>query len=270
MAGLRRNRARLVAGLVVVGLGVGASAVLAGVGGEDEPRSDTAAAGPESSDATEPPATTTTTRPAVTADEAFAVAAERLSTAGSFGYRGMARATDVSLVRPMLWLAVESSVTGEVELATGRLHEVAVAADGRASETVTQGLVVWGRRASLAASLDDEAYSLVPELSESDRVLARGLVMLPTWLAAAVDPVEVEGTPGGPAQFQATVPADVVGEVERGIEAEDLVALLTVDDDGTPVRIELTTADSDRLHLALELTGVGEPVTITPPAAPPE
>ena len=269
LAGVRRHRARLVAGLAVVALGVGASAVLAGVGGEDEPRSGEAVTAPGPTDATEPPATTSTTRPLVTADEAFAVAAERLSTAGTFSYRGSARATDVSLVRPMMWLAVESSVTGEVELATGRLHEVAVAADGRGSETVTQGPAVWGRRASLTASLDAEPYALVPELSDPDRLGGRGLVMLPTWLAAATGPVEVETMPGEPTQYQATVPADVVGEVERGIEAEDLLALLTVDRDGTPLRIELTTAGSDRLHLVLELTGVGDPVTIAPPAPPP-
>ena len=271
LAGVRRHRVRLVAGLAVVGLGVGASAVLAGVGGEDEPRSGDAITAPaptDASDATEPPATTSTTRPRVTADAAFDLAAERLSTAGTFSYRGSARATDVSLVRPMMWLAVQSSVTGEVELASGRLHEVAVGADGRGSETVTQGTVVWGRRASRAASLDAEPYALVPELSDPDRPGGRGLVMLPTWLAAATETVEVDTTPGEPTQYQATVPADVVGEVERGIEAEDLVALLTVDGDGTPVRIELTTAASDRLHLVLELTGIGEPVAIAPPAPP--
>jgi hypothetical protein len=61
----------------------------------------------------------------------------------------------------------------------------------------------------------------------------------------------------------------VVGEVERGIDAEDLLAVVVLDDDGTPVRVELTTATSDRLHMVLELTAVGEPVTITPPAPPP-
>ena len=67
------------------------------------------------------------------------------------------------------------------------------------------------------------------------------------------------------------MPADVVGEVEHGIEAEDLLALLALDGDGTPVRIELTTEASDRLHLVLGLTGVGAPVTIAPrPRRPPE
>jgi len=65
------------------------------------------------------------------------------------------------------------------------------------------------------------------------------------------------------------VPSDVVGEVERGIEAEDVLAVVTVDDDGAPVRVELTSASSDRLRLVLELTGIGEPVAITPPPTPP-
>lgn len=266
LAGLRRNRVRLLAGLVVVGLGIGASAGLAGVGG-DEPASAPATTAPEP---TVPPSTTTTTtRPALRADDAFATAAERLSTGGTFRYQGSARATDVSFARPMMWLSVESTVSGEVELATGRLHEVAVAAGGRASETITEGTVVWGRRAPLAASLTEVPYALVPELSDSDILTGRGLVMLPTWLAAATAPVELEPSDAGLAQYQATVPADVVGEVERGIEAEDLLAVVVLDDDGTPVRVELTTTTSDRLHLVLELTGVGAPVTITPPVAPP-
>jgi hypothetical protein len=266
LAGLRRNRVRLLAGLVVVGLGIGASAGLARVGG-DEPASAPGITAPEPTEP--PPVTTTTTRPALAADEAFATAAERLSRGGTFRYEGTARATDVSFVRPMMWLSVESSVTGEVELATGRLHEVAVGAGGRASETVTEGTWVWGRRAPEAASLGDVPFALVPEVSDPDRLIGRGLVMLPTWLAAAIQPVELEPSAAGHPQYQATVPADVVGEVERGIDAEDLLAVVVLDDDGTPVRVELTTATSDRLHMVLELTAVGEPVTITPPAPPP-
>ena len=265
-SGLRRHRVRLLAGLIVVGLGIGASAALAGVGG-DEPASAPATTSPEPTEP--PPATTTTTRPAFGADEAFAAAAERLSTGGTFRYEGSARATDVSFVRPMMWLAVQSSVTGEVELATGRRHEVAVAAGGRASETIAEGTTVWGRRADQAAALGDVPFALVPELSDTELLAGRGLVMLPTWLAAATAPVELEPSADGLPQYQATVPADVVGEVERGIEAEDLLAVVVLDDDGTPVRVELTSATSDRLHLVLDLTGVGEPVTITPPAAPP-
>ncbi len=264
-SGLRRHRVRLLAGLIVVGLGIGASAALAGVGG-DEPASAPATTSPEPTEP--PPATTTTTRPALGADEAFAVAAERLSTGGTFRYEGSARSTDVSFVRPMMWLAVQSSVTGEVELATGRLHEVAVAAGGRASETIAEGTTVWGRRADQAAALGDAPFALVPELSDNELLAGRGLVMLPTWLAAVTAPVELEPSADGLPQYQATVPADVVGEVERGIEAEDLLAVVVLDD-GTPVRVELTSATSDRLHLVLDLTGVGEPVTITPPAAPP-
>jgi hypothetical protein len=266
LASLRRHRVRLLAGLIVVGLGIGASAGLAGVGG-DEPASAPATTAPEPTEP--PPATTTTTRPALEVDEAFATAAERLSGGGTFRYEGSARATDVSFVRPMMWLSVQSTVTGEVELATGRLHEVAIGAGGRVSETITEGTVVWGRRAPLAASLAEVPFALVPELSEPDRITGLGLVMLPTWLAAATDPVELEPSESGLPQYQATVPAEVVGEVERGIEPEDLLAVVALDDDGTPVRVELTTTTSDRLHLVLTLTGVGEPVTITPPVAPP-
>ena len=119
---------------------------------------------------------------------------------------------------------------------------------------------MWGRRADQAASLGDVPFALVPELSDTELLAGRGLVMLPTWLAAATAPVELEPSADGLPQYQATVPADVVGEVERGIEAEDLLAVVVLDDDGTPVRVELTSATSDRLHLVLDLTGVGEPV----------
>ena len=169
----------------------------------------------------------------------------------------------------MMWLAVQSSVTGEVELASGRLHEVAVGADGRGSETVTQGTVVWGRRASRAASLDAEPYALVPELSDPDRPGGRGLVMLPTWLAAATEAVEVDTTPGEPTQYQATVPADVVGEVERGIEPPRTSWRCSPSTaTARPFAIELDDRGQRPPALVLELTAIGEPVAIAPPAPP--
>ena len=44
--------------------------------------------------------------------------------------------------------------------------------------------------------------------------------------------------------------------------------MLTVDDDVTPRRVELTTASTDHLRVVLDLTAHGAPVVIVPPAAP--
>src|SRR5690606_22869757 len=119
-----------------------------------------------------------------------------LTVAGSFSYTGNVSATDVSHVRPMLWLAVASSVEGQVDTGSLRLHEIAVAADGAAAETIAVGDAVWGRRAATRDALADLAYDPVPGLSGpgsagGDPALvppARGAALLPAWLRAATGP----------------------------------------------------------------------------------
>jgi hypothetical protein len=246
--------------VMVVVLGVGAM-VAAGSGGDGSSRSDSASTVGDT-DATG--STTTITAPPP-APEAFGQAAQRLRDAGSFGYAGAARASDVSHARPMLWLAVESTIEGQVDTATGKVHEVAVATDGTTSETVTDGPLVWGRKAPAVESLPDEAYQSVPGLS-GDELPVKGMARLPEWLAAAADPLDAGADGQGRRLYQATVPAEVLGVIERERAPVGATVLLTLDDAGDPVRVELTSAPGGpTFHLVFDVTGLGEPVAITPP-----
>jgi hypothetical protein len=246
--------------VLVIVLGVGAM-VAAGSGGDGPSGSEAATAG----DTGTTRSTTTTTTAAPPASQAFGQAAERLSDAGSFGYTGAARASDVSQARPMLWLAVESTIEGQVDTSTGRVHEVAVATDGTTSETVTDGSLVWGRKAATVEALPDGPYRSVPGLS-GDEHPVKGMARLPEWLVAAVDPLDAGADGQGRRLYQATVPAEVLGVIERERAPVGATVLLTLDGAGDPVRVELTSAPGGpTFHLVFELTGLGEPVTITPP-----
>jgi hypothetical protein len=258
------RRGRLIAGIAVaVALVVGASALVAASAGDD---GQTSAAAVSTDDTTEPRPSTTTTLPPVTPAEAFGLAGQRITGAGSFSYTGTVSATDVSHVRPMFWLAVESTVDGQVATSTGRLHEIAVAADGRAAETVTDGPTVWGRRAAAVDDLVDEPYEAIPALS-GDAAPAKGAALLPAWLVSATDPSGAGVDALGRRTFRATIPADVLGEIERDRRPVDATVVLTLDDAGDPVRVDITSApDGPVLHLLFEISGIGAPVTIAPPA----
>jgi hypothetical protein len=259
--GRRRVALALVGAAVVAAVGVGM--VLAS-GGDDGPSTATASESPGTS-ARREPSTTATTRPP-TPRQAFALAASRLDDAGSFTYRGTASATDVSVVRPMLWLAVDSTVEGEVSLAGGRLHEVAVATGGRAVETVVDGATVWGRSADRRDRLDDRGYQRVPSLSDAEAP-AKGAALLPAWLAAATDHADAGRDELGRRRVAATVPADVFGVIEQDTDPVAATLVVTVDAVGAPVRVEITSAPgTPRLALAYDLAGLGAPVAITPPA----
>jgi hypothetical protein len=247
--------------VVVVVLGLGAL-VVAGAGGEPEvesSRGDDAA-----SSTTAAPATTSVPPPSPA--EAFSLAAGRLEAARSFGYRGVVSATDVSAVRPSLWLAVDTAVDGQVELPTGRLHEVAVAESGEAAETVADGSTVWGRSASTVADLAERGFQRIPALSTAEPA-TKGITNLPLWLSGAVGPAATGVDPEGRRQYQATVPAALIGPTERGRRAVDATIVLVLDRGNQPVHVEITTVPGGPpLHLALDLTALGTPVGIAPPA----
>ncbi len=266
----RRHRSlRPIVGIVVaLGLLLGAGAVVAGSAGDDRPATDESATRTDDTGPDTSPSTTATTVPPVTAADAFGAAGRRLADAGSFSYSGSVSATDVSNVRPMLWLAVESTIEGQVSTATGRLHEIATASDGSSAETVTDGQSVWGRRAPVVDDLVDEPYESIPALSTAEgSPAARGAALLPTWLASAVDPSQAPADAQGRRTFQATIPADVFGEIEREREPVGATVVLTVNHGGDPVRIEITSApEGPLLHLILELTAVGGDVAIDVPA----
>jgi predicted lipoprotein len=213
--------------------------------------------------------TTTTAVDRLSAQDAFAQAADRLVAGGSFGYAGTSSATDVSHVRPGLWLAVELTVEGEVETSAESVHEIAVDGDGRATETVTAGPIVWGRLATSREALADATYLPITEESGGQGA-GKGAALLPAWLDSTVARQDA-GTDGrGHRVLRATLPASVLGEVVDGRPAGDASVLLTLDAEGDPVRVEVTSVPTGPpLRLALDLLRIGEPVVIDLPAEAP-
>lgn len=230
-------------------------------GGDDEP-SDVVADETEAGTATSDRPSTTLVDD-LTPDAAFEQAAARLEAAGSFAYRGSSLATDVSPVRPGLWLKVELTTSGDVDLRSGRLHDVGETTDGRVTETVTDGVTVWGRLADSRDDLPDVDFLTVGDPTVPPR--RRGAALLPTWLQASIDREELTGG----RRFRATIPAAVFGEVEDGRPAVDAELLLTLDASGDPLHIEITNGpDGPPLHLALDLTALSRPVDIVLPNDP--
>jgi hypothetical protein len=166
----------------------------------------------------------------------------------------------------MLWLAVATTVEGEVATAAGRLREVSVAEDGSAAETVTAGSEVWGRRAPTVAALGDEPFELLPTVS-GEAPAGRGAALLPWWLAGAVEPSGPEVDELGRRTFRATIPAALMGVIERERAAADATVTLTLDDAGDPVRVEIVSApDAPPFRLVFEVTDLGGPVVVETPA----
>lgn len=263
MAGRGRTRP-VVVGLALVA--VLAAGVVLFVATRDDDRPDTDV---DAGVTTSPEPTTTTVIDEPSPQEAFAQAADRLVAGGSFGYAGTTSATDVSHVRPGLWLAVDLTVEGEVETSAESVHEIAVDGDGRATETVSAGLVVWGRLATSRESLGDAAYLPITEESGGQGP-GKGAALLPAWLDSTVDRQDA-GTDGrGHRVLRATLPASVLGEVVDGRPAGDASVLLTLDPAGDPVRVEITSVPTGPpLRLALDLLRIGEPVVIDLPADTP-
>jgi hypothetical protein len=252
----------LVAAGIVVLLGAGAMVVAGAGSGESGAASST----PPSLDSitTAAPATTTTTVPA-SPEDAFAGAASRLEAAGTFAYRGTVTASDVSAVRPSLWLAVDVTVDGEASLAGGLVHEVAVAGNGRATETVVVGADVWGRTARTRDTLAEAGYEGIPELSRPEPA-TKGAAGLAAWLAAVDEPQAAGLDAQGRRQYRGTLPAAVLGPTERGRRAVDAEVVLVLDRAGRPAHVDITTVPGGPpLHLALDLSDLGAPVAIEPP-----
>lgn len=202
-------------------------------------------------DTTRPPRPTTTGVADLTAADAFAQAGERLESAGSFSYAGTSRATDVSPVRPGVWLAVDLTVTGDADLATGRFHEVGESSDGQVTETVSDGITVWGRRADTADTLADQGFLTIGTPNETPVPLGAGLV--PTWLASSIDYEELPGT----RLFRATLPADVLGTLVDGTPPAPAELQLTLDAAGDPTHVEVSVVDGPLFHLSFDITQLG-------------
>jgi hypothetical protein len=259
-----RGRARpVVAGLALVAVLAAGVGLFVAARDDDGPGTDVAAGVTTS---VEP--TTTTAIDGLSPEQAFAQAADRLVAGGSFGYAGTTSATDVSHVRPGLWLAVDLTVEGEVETSAESVHEIAVDGDGRATETVSAGPLVWGRMATSRDGLRDATY--LPITEESGQGAGKGAALLPAWLDATVDRQDAGTDERGHRVLRATLPASVLGEVVDGRPAGDASVLLTLDAAGDPVRVEVMSVPSGPpLRLALDLLRIGEPVVIDLPAQAP-
>jgi hypothetical protein len=257
------GRARpVVAGLALVAV-LAAAGLFVAARDDDPPGTDV-----EAGVTTSVEPTTTTAIAGLSPEQAFAQAADRLVAGGSFGYAGTTSATDVSHVRPGLWLAVDLTVEGEVETSAESVHEIAVDGDGRATETVSAGPLVWGRLATSRDGLRDATY--LPITEESGQGAGKGAALLPAWLEATVDRQDVGTDEGGHRVLRATLPASVLGEVVDGRPAGDASVLLTLDAAGDPVRVEVMSVPSGPpLRLALDLLRIGEPVVIDLPAQAP-
>jgi hypothetical protein len=248
----------------VIGLAVLATVGVALAVGNDSDGSQAAGSGDGGAEA---PSTSSVVEQ-LTPDQAFTVAAERLETAGSFGYHGASSATDVSLVRPGPWVSVDVTVVGDVDLSSGRVHEFAVSTTAQqVAETVTDGSGLWARVSSDPDLLPTLSFEPVGQLADGASVRSSG-ALLPGWLAATVGHQDAGVDQEGRRQFRATLPAAALGEIEREQPAVDAEILLTFDDGGNPARVEVTTAPTGpRLHLALDISKVGDPIAIEVPTA---
>jgi hypothetical protein len=186
------------------------------------------------------------------------------------------------------------TVAGEVDLQNSGWHETGVADSGQAVETVSDGLTVWGRTASRAPSLASVSYQTIAELgdaSEDDEsattsttsrsstsgpstitivpptLVSTGPSLIPVWLSTAVDATDAGPDEQGQRILNGTVPAAVMGEIVDGRPPVDATILLTMDAEGIPVRVEITTVpEGPRLHLVFDLSALGDPQTITIPS----
>jgi len=259
--GGRRRTGVVVVSLALLVAVVGLGLVVLGRD-DDQPRD----ADVDATDATSAEQTTTAAMDAVSPEEAFARAADRLVSGGSFGYVGTTSAIDVSHVRPGLWLAVEVTVEGEVVTSSERVHEIAVDGSGRATETVTEGPMVWGRLATSREALPGATYLPITDESGAQRA-GKGVALLPTWLDSTVDRQDAGTDDRGNRVLRATLPAGVLGETVDGRPAGDATVVLTLDAAGDPLRVEVTSVPTGPpLRLALDLVGIGEPVLIDVPA----
>lgn len=241
--------------------GLVAGGLLVWLGGGDDRDADERRPSPDDAAPAEPPRVT------------WARAANRLQQAGSFAYRGTARAREPNAVRPGTWLAGEVTVEGAVVLPGSISREVATDRRGRAVETVTSGPLAWSRTRRSTGGGEAARWVIArsPEPVPFGRFDAsRPTQVGPALLAEAVrlagnrrsDPPDGSGrrTLRGTAQFDA--PDD--NHLDDLLDGAEVV--LVLDDDGTPVRIRLTTtpADDPRLVVDVAVDRVGERDLITP------
>lgn len=202
-----------------------------------------------------------------TPSQRMAVAVQRLNDAGTFAYTGTVRSDEPGMARPGIWQEGDLAVDGEVVL-PDRSREVAVDASGRAVETVTENVVVWAREAHDAASLPEVPLRIVAELRGGSSVPV-GAPRLAEILTCVGDRAAAGTDEEGRTRVRGTVRS---GELitNDGTPLPTAEVVVTIDDGGDPVRIELATDGAGpQLVMALDIEQPGEPVTIDLPAGHP-
>jgi hypothetical protein len=248
--------------VAVVLIGV-AFVLLSGDGGSD---GDDTARTDDTEQAADPEQGTTTIPIAQMApDQAFAQAAERLETAGTFAYHGTSSATDVSNVRPGPWLGVNLTVDGEVQLGTSRFLERGTADDGQIVDTATDGVTIWGRTGTSVDELAELPLETVYQLPEPTPAKV-GPLLLPDWLGAAALATDGGTDAQGRRVFQATLPADALGPLVDGEAPVNATMKLVLDEAGNPAQVEIRTVGGPPFVLNVNLLRIGEAMPIQVPS----
>jgi hypothetical protein len=213
--------------------------------------------------------------PADTAHVAYSEAVRRFRQAGSFSYRGLVHAAGPSPMRPGTWLARDVTVEGAVMLPDAITREVAVAASGRAVETVTSGQTAWSRTASSPAGLAHAAWEEVtspdttrprpPDAFDAARPNRLGIALLADVVRSAGNPRGEPPDASGRRTLHAASPLNArdlrYGDLMAGAEVS-----LVLDGAGDVDLIAVTSAPVDDPQLAIEIAieRLGEPQLITP------
>jgi hypothetical protein len=206
---------------------------------------------------------------------AYTEAVRRLGQSGSFAFRGSVHATGPSPVRPGTWLARDVIVEGAVLLPHAITREVAVAATGRAVETITSGQTAWSRIASTAGGLAHAPWEMVvstdsappgpPGAFDATRPNRLGVALLADVVRSSGNRRSDPSDAAGPRTLHAEAPLNTpdlrYGELLAGAEVS-----LALDQAGNVDHIVVTSApvDDPQLVVRLAIERLGQPALITP------
>lgn len=190
------------------------------------------------------------------ARRAFAGAVDRLEQAGSFAYEGTT--TGFS---PVGGATSEVAVEGEVALPR-TARQRSRGQGGGITEEVVVGPNWWSRSARSAEALATAPWELIYQGPDG-----LGMTQLPQLLASVSGHRDLGTDARGRRRARATIPD---GEIQGLLSAEaegDGEVVLTVDGDGTPLVVELTTAtpESGDVTSTWRLSRLGDPVEIALP-----
>jgi hypothetical protein len=199
--------------------------------------------------------------------EMFSRAADELTEAGTFRYRGVREYRDVDYeqqvtpeVDPDLG---RMDVRGEVEL-PGDVHELTEFRIGYSVEHVgvslPAGPAVWARFSAYPDQLDQRQWVQTAEVTWPD------MSLLPEWLSGATEHFRDGEDPGGRPIVRGEVARALFGANSQDIETAEIA--LTVDDDGRPQSFDLTlNGDSWQFDQHVRLEDLGADVAVRLPGA---